>query len=240
MVYEAPFRATDKSLLLRAEKRFSRGFQFLASYAYSSNIGTFGPGVGNGFNLDNWLQDRGPLGDRTHVLNLAGVVDLPRRFQLGLNFAYSSAPPFSAYVGGIDFNGDGTTGDLLPGTTVNAFGRSLGRADLVRLVDQFNQTYAGTKDAQSRSIPHVVLPPQYSFGDNSQSLDLRLSRSFVFHESWRLSLIGEVFNVYNKANLTGYSGDLTNAAFGQPTGRTTQVFGSGGPRAFQLAMRVSF
>jgi len=47
-----------------------------------------------------------------------------------------------------------------------------------------------------------------------------------------LSLIGEVFNLYNKANLTGYSGDLTSAAFGQPTSRATQVFGSGGRARF--------
>lgn len=39
---------------------------------------------------------------------------------------------------------------------------------------------------------------------------------------------------------SGYSGDLASAGFGQPTSRATQVFGSGGPRAFQLAMRVSF
>ena len=43
-------------------------------------------------------------------------------------------------------------------------------------------------------------------------------------------LIGEVYNLHNAANLTGFSGDLTSAAFGQPTGRATQVFGSGGPR----------
>jgi hypothetical protein len=85
-----------------------------------------------------------------------------------------------------------------------------------------------------------TLPSNYRFGDNSQSLDLRLSRSFVFHEQWRLSLIAEVFNLYNIANLTGYSGDLTSAGFGQPTSRAAQVFGSGGPRAFQFAMRVTF
>ncbi len=62
----------------------------------------------------------------------------------------------------------------------------------------------------------------------------------MFRERWRLSLIGEVFNLYNAANLSGYSSDLTSAAFGQPTARFTQSFGSGGPRAFQLAMRVSF
>ena len=59
-------------------------------------------------------------------------------------------------------------------------------------------------------------------------------------ERWRIRVIGEVFNLYNAANLSGYSNDLTAAGFGQPTARFTQLFGSGGPRAFQLAARISF
>lgn len=231
-------RATYKGLLLRAEKRFSRGFQVLGSWAYSSNTGN---NAGNGLNLDDWLSNRGPIAnDFTHIMNLAGVKNLPRQLQLGLNFSYSSAPPFSPFVGGIDFNGDGTTGDLLPGTTVNTFNRGMGRADLNRLIAQFNQTYAGTVDAKGAPIPKLMLPDRYWFGDDFHSLDLRVSRSFGFRERWRLSLIGEAFNVYNAANLSDYSGNLTSVAFGQPTSRVTQVFGSGGPRAFQLGARVSF
>jgi hypothetical protein len=235
-VYEAPFRTLYKGLLVGADKRLSRGIQILGSYAYSRGTTT---NFGNGFNLDNWLQNRGPLGDPSHVLNVASVVHLPQRVELGLNFSYSSAQKFTAYLGGIDLNGDGTTGDLLPGTTLNAFNRTLGKSDLAHLVDQFNQTYAGTKDAQGRSIQRIALPTRYSFGGNSQSLDLRITRSFVLRDRWRLSLIGEAFNLYNKANLTGYSGDLTSPAFGQPTSRASQVFGSGGPRAFQLAIKVA-
>jgi hypothetical protein len=143
-------------------------------------------------------------------------------------------------VGGVDFNGDGTTDDLLPGTTVNAFNRGMGRADLERLVARFNDVYAGTRDAQGTSIPRLTLPAGYSFGDNVHSLDARLSRSFVTRPHWRVSLIAEVFNLYNAANLSGYSGDLTGAGFGQPTSRAMQVFGSGGSRAMQLATRVNF
>ncbi|HWO01296.1 MAG TPA: hypothetical protein VNS63_18695 [Blastocatellia bacterium] len=129
-------RATYKGLLVRADKRFSHGFQLLGSWAYSSNTGT---NIGNGFNLDDWLSNRGPLDrDITHIVNLAGVVHLPRRFQLGFNFSYASAAPLSAFVGGSDFNGDGTTNDLLPGTTVNALNRGLGSAELASLVAQFN------------------------------------------------------------------------------------------------------
>jgi hypothetical protein len=231
-------RATYKGLLLRADKRFSHGFQVLGSYAYARNAGTSND---NGFNLYNWLQNTGPLqNDLTQILNISATTKLPWQFELGLNFSYSSAPPFSAYIGGIDFNGDGTTSDLLPGTTVDAFNRGMGRSDLERLVAQFNSAYAGTKDAAGRLIASVALPNHYSFGDSFHSLDLRLTRTFIFQDRWRLLLIGEVFNVYNHANLMGYSGDLATAGFGQPTTRATQVFGSGGPRAFQLAMRVSF
>ena len=226
---------------MRADKRFSHGFQVLGSWAYSSNTGN---NSGNGFNQDDWLSNRGPLPtDFTHIVNLAGVTLLPLQFQLGLNFSYSSAPPFSAFVGGIDLDGDGTTGDLLPGTTVNAFNRGMGSADLQRLVAQFNQTYAGRVggDAKGAPIPKLMLPDRYWFGDNYQSLDLRVSRSFSFRDRWRLLLIGEAFNLYNAANLSDYSGDLANnLTFGQPISRATQVFGSGGPRAFQLGARISF
>jgi hypothetical protein len=241
-------RATYKGLLVRADHRFSRNFQVLGSYAYSSDRGTNSSNVGNnrtsggsGFNLDNWKENTGPLPtDITHSMNIAGVLRLPRQLEASVNFAYQSTPPFSAYVGGIDFNGDGIKDDLLPGTTVNAFNRGMGRTDLERLVAGFNRTHAGLKDAQGNPIPALTLPNHYAFDDNFHSLDLRLTRSFTFRERWRLSLIGEVFNLYNKANLMGYNGDLTSAGFGQPTNRFTQVFGSGGPRAFQLAMRIGF
>jgi hypothetical protein len=67
-----------------------------------------------------------------------------------------------------------------------------------------------------------------------------LSRDFTFRERWRITLIGEAFNLFNIANLSVLSGDLLGAGFGQATSRVTQVFGSGGPRAFQLAVRTGF
>jgi hypothetical protein len=237
-VQRAPYRFTYRGLLMRVEKRLTSSFQVLGSYAYSSNTGT---NTGNGFDLDNWLENRGPASnDFTHILNVSGLLRLPSQFDLGFNFSYSSAPPFSAYVGAIDFNGDGTTGDLLPGTTVNVFNRGMGDTDLERLVTAFNATQAGTRDAHNVLIPHVSLPDSYSLGDNFHALDLRVSRSVMLGGRVRLTLIGEAFNIYNASNHVGYSGDLTSAAFGQPTSRATQVFGSGGPRSFQVAARVIF
>ena len=227
-----------RGLLVRAEKRFSRGWQLLGSYAYSSSQGN---GFGVGFDNDNPLSNYGPLNtDYRHILNGSGLVQLPRRFELGIFTTYVSRPPFSVFVDGLDFNGDGTLGDLLPGTTVNEFNRGLGKADLRRLVDFFNRTYAGKMDSHGALIPLVTLPAHFEFGDPLVTQDLRLGRNFPLGERIHLVLIGEVFNLFNISNLSGRNGNVLSRGFGQPKSRVTQVFGSGGPRAFQLAARISF
>jgi hypothetical protein len=88
----------------------------------------------------------------------------------------------------------------------------------------------------------VTLPADYSFNDSFFTQDLRLSRSFsIESERVRLTVMAEVFNLFNPANLIGYSGNVANvASFGQPSARFSQVFGSGGPRAFQLGARLGF
>ena len=236
-------RARYTGLLVRVEKRFSRRVQFLASYAYSSNVGYNGGILGfNVFNNDDWFESYGPLErDVPHILNLSGVIELPWGLRVGFNSSYYSKLPFTASVANLDFNGDGTNGDVLRGTKVNRFNRGLGKEDLRRLVEQFNQTLAGTRTPNNQLIPQITLPTDYEFGDTYVTQDLRVSRSFVFHKRYNLAVIAEVFNIFNIANLSGYGGNLANAAtFGQPTRRFDQVFGSGGPRAFHLAARVSF
>jgi len=59
-------------------------------------------------------------------------------------------------------------------------------------------------------------------------------------ERYELQLFGEGFNIFNIANLAGYSGNLLAPSFGQPTSRAGNIFGSGGPRAFQFGARFSF
>jgi hypothetical protein len=239
--------AQYKGLLVRLEKRFSGRTQFLASYALGNYAGTNGPGggqfPGTGFNNNNWFESNGPLPtDLRHILNLSGVVDLPKRFQVSLSVSAYSRPPFSVYVSGMDFNGDGTQNDLLPGTKVNQFNRGLGKDDLARLVERYNQEFAGKLTIGGQIAPRLTLPASYSFNDNFFTQDLRLSRTFSFHsERVRLVVLGEVFNLLNTANLIQFSGNIADtAAFGQPSARFSQVFGSGGPRAFQFGARISF
>ncbi|HEX6730720.1 MAG TPA: hypothetical protein VF074_11935, partial [Pyrinomonadaceae bacterium] len=100
-------RAQYKGLLIRAEKRFARRAQFLASYALGSYVGTNGTGSGTtesaggrvfGFNNDNWFENYGPMPtDLRHILNLSGFANLPWRLQVAFNVSAYSRPPFSPF-----------------------------------------------------------------------------------------------------------------------------------------------
>jgi hypothetical protein len=92
----------------------------------------------------------------------------------------------------------------------------------------------------NQPFPLITLPGDFSNGDTLITTDLRLTRLIKIGEKARLSVIGEVFNLFNIANLDGYNDNLQALSFGTPTTRANQVFGSGGPRAFQLAARIGF
>ncbi len=100
--------------------------------------------------------------DRTHQLSFGGYVNLPANFQLGFTAHFDSplpdnvTLPVSGLPGGIyqtDITGDGTgdgasannrgIGDLLPGTNIGAFGRSIGVKQLNEAISQYNNTLVG-------------------------------------------------------------------------------------------------
>jgi len=227
-------RSHYKGLLAKLNKRYNKRTMFQVSYALQSDVG-----LTSVIDNNDWFRGWGPLAPH-HVLNLSGIFDLPWGFQASFISQFTSRSPFSVYLGGLDLNSDGTTNDLLPGTTSGEFfGGS--RSKLTELVSQFNQQYAGKKTPLGVPIPSIVLPSNFGFGDNFSSQDVRLTRTFQFRERLRLQVFGEVFNLLNVANLRGYSGNiLVTSLFGQPSSRVDQVFGSGGPRAFQLGTRLTF
>jgi hypothetical protein len=74
----------------------------------------------------------------------------------------------------------------------------------------------------------LTLPANYEFGKSFQTQDLRVSRTFVYRERYKLTLMGEIFNLLNIANLGGYSGNVRDPVnFGQPQSRADQVFDRG-------------
>ncbi|MGA2599776.1 MAG: TonB-dependent receptor [Bryobacteraceae bacterium] len=222
-------------LLVKLDKRFSHRYQMQVSYALQAQNGQNGY-----YNLDNWNQYYGPQLGRS-VLNVSGIVHLPWKFEFSFISSYSSRGPFQPIIPGVDLSGSGVSGFPLPGMGSSLFNIGLNKGDLVRLVNQYNQTYAGkTAPNPSQVFPTITLPQNYNFGHDFNSQDIRLTKLFTYRERYELRIIGECFNLFNFANLGGYSNNLLDPSFGQPTTRAGNIFGTGGPRAFQLGARVSF
>jgi hypothetical protein len=106
------------------------------------------------------VDNRNPCGysgpsalDRTNQISFGGYADLPLHFRLGTIFHFDSplasalaVPPTGIGYGEIyrtDFTGDGTTGDMIPGTDQGAFMRTVGPGGLTNLINNYNNTVAG-------------------------------------------------------------------------------------------------
>lgn len=228
-------REVYNGLLVKLDKRFTNRYLFTVSYALTDRHAINGIS-----NLDNWNANWGPTGAR-HILNVSGLVDLPWGFQIGMISAMSSRGPLMPSIPNVDLDGDGNTTTPLPGVKFNCFNRGCGKSDLAAAVASWNSTYAGKRDARNQPIPTLTLPASYEFGDWFSSQDIRVTKKFTIQDRYTFAIFAEMFNVFNVANLGGYSFNLANTAtFGQPNSRAGQVFGSGGPRAVQLGGRISF
>jgi len=250
-IYQSSGRERYVALLVKLEKQLSHRHQFTVSYALSRLTGYFPTE-----DLTDWFAHRGPLDrDARHRLTVSAIVDLPWGLRASLIAAYASPPPLTARVrGNIDLNGDGTFGDVLPGLPINTLGRGTSPAELRQLVERFNREFAGREDAHGALIPPLVLPPRFTFGDSFHSHDVRVAKAFRFRERYVVEALVEVFNLFNISNLGGFTpmldaghfgpnGEILPPAvfhFGQPTLKAGQYFGTGGPRALQLGLRVSF
>ena len=230
-------RSRYQALLLKLDRRWSRRYQVSLAYALASSVG-----LEQVISNDNWFAGYGPAdADRRHTLTVSGIVDLPFGLRLSSITSFASKTPFRAQLFGVDLNGDGKSNDLLPGTGWNELNRGLGTEDLRARVGTFNATLAGGRTPTGQLIPSVTLPSSLSFGDRFFSMDFRLAKVVHFGERYEINVFAEVFNALNVANLSGYGTNLLEpSSFAQPASRVTQVFGSGGPRAFQLGGRFNF
>jgi hypothetical protein len=223
------------ALLMKLDKRFSNRYLFGVSYALTGR-----DAVGTISNLDNYFESYGPSASR-HLLNVSAMADLPGNIQLGIISAMASRPPVMPTIANVDLDGDGTTTTPIPGVEYNCFNLGCDKEDLAAAVNAFNSRYGGQRDARNQLIAPIALPASYEFGDIFSSQDVRLTKTFTFNSTRKIAVFGEVFNVFNVANLGGFSYNLSNpGTFGQPTNRASQVFGSGGPRAFQIGARLTF
>ena len=250
---ESSVKTKYDGLLLSFEKRYSRGFQFRASYTLSKAFNYANddqiPFSNGPVDPTNLQLEYGPTpNDQRHRFTFAGVFDAPFGFRLAPLWTVASGVPMDIQLP------DGSS--RVPSFQRNAGGRLFhNAAELNAFITQLNA--AGGVGGQ----PLPLASSDARFNDSFNAFDLRLSRPIKLGERVSVEPIAEVFNLFNVTNVLGVSnvnysgfsnvlardsndpsspGFLRSSSFGRAVTTAGGVFGSGGLRAFQFAARVSF
>lgn len=250
---ESSVKTKYDGLLFSFEKRFSNRSQFRASYTLSKTLNYANddqiPFSNGPVNPNNLQLENGPApNDQRHRFVFSGVFDLPYKFTLAPIFTLASGVPMDILLP------DGSS--RIPTLQRNAGGRLFhSGAELNTFIQAVN---AGGGIAGN---PLPLVSDDARFNDTFNSFDLRVSRVFTLGDRVKIEPIAEVFNLFNVTNVLGVSnvnysgfsnvllrdsndsaspGFLRSSSFGRPVTTAGGVFGSGGPRAFQFAARVTF
>jgi outer membrane receptor protein involved in Fe transport len=239
------------ALLVSAERRGAR-LGFRSSYTLSKALNYANddqiPFANGPIDPNNLRLEYGPTpNDQRHRFTVAAWAQAPAGILVAPIWTVASGVPLDILMP------DGQS--RIPVFQRNAGGRQFKTgADFNSAVTALNA--AGGIDGER--LP--LVRDDVRFGDGFSSLDLRVSRPFAWGRA-RVEPILEVFNVFNVTNILGVSvknysgyanvlvrdsadpsspGYLRSSSFGQAVNTAGGVFGSGGPRAFQFAVRAMF
>lgn len=215
-----------------------RNVSWQVSYALSSYISTAADSdfVNSALDNNNPTKFIGPNGlDRKHQFSFGGSLDLPLSLRFSAMSHFYSPLPLTLRVpgagsGGIfvsDLTGDGSgdgsgvypLGDVLTGTKVGAFGRSIQAGNLNSVINAYNQTEAGQPTpagqiliqnglftlVQLQALGGVqeklaLAPPGEAGPAWLRALDLRLGWAKKITENLAIEPSVSFFNAFNFAN----------------------------------------
>jgi hypothetical protein len=262
---ESSVRTKYDGLLVSLEKRFAHHFQFRASYtlSHSSNYANDDqiPFSNGPIDSNDLRREYGPTpNDQRHRFSLSGLFQLPKGIRVSPILTLASSVPVDILLP----DGSSRVCELQRDAGARQFHTG---AELNAALTQINAaggSLCPNADPSTGFKPRALLPlvrDDLKFGDDFSSLDLRVSKLFKIGERFTIEPIAEVFNLFNVTNVLGVSnvnysgfsnvlvrdsndpssaGFLRSSSFGQPVSTAGGVFGSGGPRAFQFAARVTF
>ncbi len=191
------------------------------------------------------LRFMGPSSlDRTQQLSFGITSDLPGGFRSSIighfysPLALALQVPNTGSAGEIfrtDFTGDGTVQDLLPGTNMGAFGRSVSASGLAAVIANYNNTFANQPTpagqvlianglftaAQLQALggvaPSVSAPPPGEVGLSPlRAFDFKLSWVHKFGERLEIEPNVGFYNLFNFANYDLPPNVLTGLLNGSP------------------------
>jgi Carboxypeptidase regulatory-like domain/TonB dependent receptor len=252
------------ALTVEANKRFSNGLQFLASYTFSRNLSdaqSYNPSAfateagGAATYVNNFMLDYGnvaftrrnrflstflyqlPFGKQGLLLRSAnGFLDrIVSGWELAGVLLFQSGPFLTVTVPGADPSGTG-----FPQITGN------GRADIVSGVSQYpaNQTINQWFNPAAFAVPpnNVGRFPTSSVGaatgPGTQAVSMSLMKAVAIREAMRFQIGGQAANLFNHANYAVPNTTLNTAAFG--TISNVQSAEGAGPRVIQATARFTF
>ena len=262
---ESSVRTKYDGLLVSLEKRLAKRYQFRASYTLSRAFNFANddqiPFSNGPIDSSNLQLEYGPTpNDQRHRFSFSGVFQLPWDLRVAPILTLASSVPLDILLP----DGSSRVCELSRNAGAREFHTG---AELNAALTQINAaggSLCPNADPSTGFKPRVPLPlvrDDLEFGDNFSSLDLRVSKLFKLGERVTLEPIAEVFNLFNVTNVLGVSnvnysgfsnvlvrdsGDPSSpgfnrsSSFGQPVTTAGGVFGSGGPRAFQFAARITF
>ena len=246
--YQTSGSMSYNSLQAMIERRFARGFSFIASYTWSKNIGNVGERYHRGTGVQNQYDRRAeralsPL-DIPHRLRLIFLWELP--FGQGKRFLNGLPALANVFLSGWQINGITTFQSGQPlsiASQVNQVGFNAGSRPL-------NNGHSAKLPKSERTIARwfdtsvFSQPPPFTFGNVTRySPDLRGTGA----NSWTVSLfkntaLGERINLQFRAEFYNF---FNHPMWGSP-GQTvnTPTFGSvtskSGNRSGQLGLKLIF
>jgi hypothetical protein len=234
---------------LKAQKRYSAGLSFLATYAWSKfldDVQATVEAVGSGpQSVYERHSDKAPSGnDIRHRFTGSFVYELPfgtgRRFDTSNRVIRAMVSNWSV-SGMLELRTGFYVGVLEQSNRLNAFSPrqrsnvvgdwSLpgGRSRDEQIRQWFNTSaFAFPGDGISGNAARAFIP-----GPGSISLDSSLQRDILVTERLRFQIRGEAYNALNRPNFSAPNVSRGSTAFGQ-------IGGSGSGRFLQLSARMEF
>jgi hypothetical protein len=211
--------ANYNALQATLEKRFSNGFQVLASYTWSRCMDT-GSNQSGPPQLSMLFQNYAPCDyDLPQILTVSSVYELP--FGKGRMFLSNSNWLVNGVFGGWELAGILTTRSGLPFTPVISGDQANTGISGQRPVLVGDPSLSNPTPTDWFNVNAFALPAKYTYGnsgrnilraDNLVQLDLTLEKRFTISERAQLEFRAEAFNVANRPTFSAPGASIGSAS----------------------------